>query len=256
MKIFLISLIFVAACQAQNLPGISLTFYGTSLSDTQSIDSSNSATFAQLSTPYYDPARKNFIFIQGWQPGATTEARDLVIGAYLNSRRTEFNIINLEWTQYAARDRIREVISSINPVTATANQILTEIQAQGFDLAKTHIAGFSFGVLIAGGIGRYWRTQQPSVLIPRITALDPPEFYQKLTPVFAVLGVRKLSINDAKFVDVIHTNAGKFGDALTNGHANFWPNSGVFQPGCSIFNFDVSETGKINLNFIQDFFNP
>lgn len=43
----------------------------------------------------------------------------------------------------------------------------------------------------------------------------------------------RLSYNDAKFVDVIHTDGGVFGYPWALGHADFFPNGGTpLQPGC------------------------
>ena len=44
-----------------------------------------------------------------------------------------------------------------------------------------------------------------------------------------------LEKTDARFVDIIHTNAGKLEDGkigvpLSIGHADFWPNGGSSQP--------------------------
>lgn len=43
---------------------------------------------------------------------------------------------------------------------------------------------------------------------------------------------RRLSINDADFVDIIHTTT-TLGFRAPLGHADFYPNNGEFQPGCS-----------------------
>lgn len=44
-----------------------------------------------------------------------------------------------------------------------------------------------------------------------------------------------LDPTDAKFVDIIHTNAGVIGHTANLGHADFWPNNGrATQPGCDI----------------------
>lgn len=235
MKVFLIFTL-ITFSQAQDLPNVKLSFYGSSLSDFQDINLSNAATaFSQLSTSFYDQARKNFIFIMGSQPGNSSETRDLVIGAYLNNRRSEFNIIHLDWKSYASGIDLFAIINKLNPVTATANNILVQLKSQGFDISKTYIAGFSFGTVIAGGIGRFFKTNY-NIALNRITGLEPPEFFMTLSLTFALNNVVKLSRNDAKFVDVIHTNVDQFGDRTVRGHANFWVNSGVNQPGCSITN--------------------
>jgi hypothetical protein len=42
----------------------------------------------------------------------------------------------------------------------------------------------------------------------------------------------RLNISDANFVDIIHTSS-FFGIQTAIGHADFWPNGGAVQPGCS-----------------------
>ena len=62
----------------------------------------------------------------------------------------------------------------------------------------------------------------------RIAALDPagPEFY---TGIFA----RKITKDDADYVDAIHTNAGQLGMWKNVGKADFYVNGGTGpQPGC------------------------
>lgn len=42
----------------------------------------------------------------------------------------------------------------------------------------------------------------------------------------------KLDAGDAKFVDVIHTNAFVQGQVQESGHVDFYVNGGTIQPGC------------------------
>jgi len=44
----------------------------------------------------------------------------------------------------------------------------------------------------------------------------------------------KLDSDDAKFVDIVHSNAGKLGYFGLLGHVDFYPNGGILQPNCSI----------------------
>lgn len=45
---------------------------------------------------------------------------------------------------------------------------------------------------------------------------------------------KRLSANDAEFVDVIHTDGGLLGYPWPQGHADFFPNGGIpLQPGCA-----------------------
>ncbi len=92
---------------------------------------------------------------------------------------------------------------------------------------QVHIIGFSLGAHVSGIAG--WtvqnRTADPASKVGRITGLDPagPHFFLKTKE-------RKLSENDAKFVDVIHTS--RLGYFLKLGHIDFFPNGGRIQPGC------------------------
>lgn len=62
-------------------------------------------------------------------------------------------------------------------------------------------------------------------IIIRITGLDPANFYLDI-----------LNWHYARFVDIIHTDAGRFGTIRNSGHVDFWPNRINFavQPGCPI----------------------
>lgn len=43
----------------------------------------------------------------------------------------------------------------------------------------------------------------------------------------------RLSIDAADFVDIIHTDGGVLGYPWPLGHADFYPNQGILQPGCA-----------------------
>jgi len=45
---------------------------------------------------------------------------------------------------------------------------------------------------------------------------------------------RRIGKNDAKFVDIIHTNGGRLGMPDVLGHIDFFPNGGKQQPGCTL----------------------
>lgn len=45
--------------------------------------------------------------------------------------------------------------------------------------------------------------------------------------------ISHLSERDAEFVDIIHTDAGQYGQPVGTGTIDFWPNAGSsLQPGC------------------------
>ena len=44
---------------------------------------------------------------------------------------------------------------------------------------------------------------------------------------------QRLNLNDAKFVDTIHTECTSYGSSETRGVVNFWINGGISQPMCT-----------------------
>ncbi|XP_028163534.1 uncharacterized protein LOC114355076 [Ostrinia furnacalis] len=98
--------------------------------------------------------------------------------------------------------------------------------SRGLDLNKTHFIGHSLGAQSAGVAGSALKSGRVS----RITGLDPA------LPLFDKLPLsQRLDPSDAKFVDVIHTDAGIFGFKTPIGHVDFYPNGGISpQPGCEL----------------------
>ncbi|CAK9814363.1 Pancreatic triacylglycerol lipase [Anthophora plagiata] len=88
---------------------------------------------------------------------------------------------------------------------------------------KVHIIGHSLGAQVAGSTAR-----QTKFNVFRVTGLDPAG------PLFYTLNAH-LSAADAEFVDIIHTDMGDYGIALSTGHVDFYPNGGFRpQPGCPL----------------------
>lgn len=65
------------------------------------------------------------------------------------------------------------------------------------------------------------------MFITFVTALDPA------MPLFVTTDPnKKIDKADAKFVDVLHTNALEKGKLEASGHVDFYANGGITQPGC------------------------
>lgn len=100
------------------------------------------------------------------------------------------------------------------------------------NLDNVHLIGHSLGAHLSGYIGYY--LQKDYKLKPgRITGMDPAELaFTETNPIV------RLDKTDAKYVDVIHSDATpmvpKIGLGLYEpiGHLDFYPNGGSNQPGC------------------------
>lgn len=82
-------------------------------------------------------------------------------------------------------------------------------------------------------------------ILYNIQGLDPanPNFYS--------FGGEHIDSSCAKFVDIIHTDGGVYGDMRRAGSADFYPNGGYRpQPGCPLFGVPLSPNSNILLRFL------
>lgn len=94
----------------------------------------------------------------------------------------------------------------------------------GMKLSELQIVGHSLGAHIAGLAGKQLTVGKVAVII----GLDPAG------PLFSVNKVdKRLDRTDADYVQIIHTDGGHFSIKYPIGHADFYPNGGTEQPGCS-----------------------
>lgn len=138
------------------------------------------------------------------------------------------------------------------------------------DLDKVHMIGHSLGSHLSGYAGYTLRANFGS-LLGRITGLDPAELAFTETDELV-----RLDPSDAKFVDIVHSDATPFvpkiGLGLYEpiGHVDFYPNGGFNQPGCqrefwkqpnnrfvsSMFSFFSCSHSRSYKYFIESIKNP
>lgn len=121
-------------------------------------------------------------------------------------------------------------------------EVILNLVDEGLDIDKFHIVGHSLGGQMAGIIGRNVMKKSGGVMkLARISGLDPafPTFYPSI-------GTSPINKKDAKFVDIIHTDAWLYGAPVSTGTVDFWPNSGrTLQPGCPRRTYKaLSDNGK------------
>jgi len=95
------------------------------------------------------------------------------------------------------------------------------------DMSEVHLIGFCLGANVAGKAGEIVKNEIKRK-IGRITGLDPAG------PLFGKEIGRTLDKRDAEAVDVIHTNAGRFGITENIGDTDFWVNSKYWDNGIVI----------------------
>ncbi|KAF4517958.1 hypothetical protein B566_EDAN005325 [Ephemera danica] len=137
----------------------------------------------------------------------------------------DYNVISVDWsdpasgTYYAAQNNVQEVGFILGDFMEYLKV------STGFYLGNVHCVGFSLGAHVCGNAGKKHQVW----MLGRITGLDPAQTgYSINRP------DDRLSLNDADFVDVIHTCGGYIGFDASLGHADFFPNGGTNQPGCAL----------------------
>lgn len=139
-------------------------------------------------------------------------------------RDGEYNIISVDYGPLALEPCYLQAVRNLPTVArCTAKLIDTIVERLQFKLRQFHIIGFSLGAQVAGQVSNYVKSGR----LTRITGLDPAKPLFILAP-----DDHRLSKADAMFVDVIHTDVLQRGILQPIGHADFYVNGGIEQPGC------------------------
>ncbi|KAF7203010.1 lipoprotein lipase isoform X1 [Nothobranchius furzeri] len=177
----------------------------------------------------FNSTAKTFMVIHGWTLSGMFESWMPKLVSALHERKRMANIIVVDWLGSAQNHYViaaqktqavgQEVARFIDWIEETTNIPLDNI----------HLIGYSLGAHVAGFAGSHTTNK-----VGRITGLDPagPVFEGKHAH-------RRLSPDDAHFVDVLHTfTRGSLGLSIgikqPVGHVDIYPNGGSFQPGCNL----------------------
>nr|CAH0104974.1 unnamed protein product [Daphnia galeata] len=165
------------------------------------------------------------IYVHGFTENGQNDLSFRIRGGYLEKENCNF--ITVDWALLAMGPDYLRAARNTRPVGLLTGNFVNFLISQGVDLSKLHLIGFSMGAHVVGRAGHI-----TNGVLPRITGLDPAYPYFDFTNPDEVL-----EKTDARFVDIIHSNAGKLEDGkigvpLSIGHADFWPNGGSSQPGC------------------------
>ncbi|KAM6938227.1 lipoprotein lipase [Lycodopsis pacificus] len=177
----------------------------------------------------FNSTSKTFLVIHGWTLSGMFESWVAKLVSALYDREQTANVIVVDWLSSAQNHYVvaaqntkevgHEIARFIDWIEETTNMPLENI----------HLIGYSLGAHVAGFAGSHATNK-----VGRITGLDPagPDFEGQHAR-------RRLSPDDAHFVDVLHTfTRGSLGLSIgiqqPVGHIDIYPNGGSFQPGCNL----------------------
>nr|XP_012215553.1 PREDICTED: pancreatic triacylglycerol lipase-like [Linepithema humile] len=171
---------------------------------------------------FWNPHNPTYIVTHGWRGHPEDNSCIMPRDAYLSVG--DYNVILVDWQKTAKFLLYWKVVKSV-PLVATlvANMINYLEKNFGLDPATTRAVGHSLGGHVISLAARFAKTE-----IAEVIALDPAK------PKFEFKGPgERVDASDASLVHAIHTNAGVLGLEEPVGHADFYPNGGKDQPGCS-----------------------
>ncbi|XP_063309923.1 endothelial lipase [Pelobates fuscus] len=177
----------------------------------------------------YNTSGKTFIVIHGWTMSGMFENWLHKLVYALQEREQDANIIVVDWI-FLAHQLYPDAVNNTKLVGKDIAILLDWLQDKAnLSLDNVHLIGYSLGAHVAGYAGNY-----VNGTIGRITGLDPAG------PMFeGVEAHKRLSPDDAHFVDVLHTYTREalgvsIGIQMPIGHIDVYPNGGDFQPGCGL----------------------
>ncbi|XP_061398701.1 inactive pancreatic lipase-related protein 1, partial [Musca vetustissima] len=167
------------------------------------------------------------IYLHGFSESAISERQSSqeMKDAFL--KNGTYNVILIDWSPLTAVPWYTNSVENLPIAARYMARFIRFLVQKGFPVKDIHLIGFSLGAEVAGFIGQ--QLQEWSILLPRITGLDPA------LPLFEDgSSNRRLGPSDAQFVDIIHTDGGILGNPEAMGHVDFYPNGGhALQPGCA-----------------------
>ncbi|XP_061024951.1 endothelial lipase isoform X1 [Eubalaena glacialis] len=176
----------------------------------------------------FNMTAKTFFIIHGWTMSGMFESWLYKLVSALQTREKGANVVVVDWLPLA-HQLYTDAVNNTREVGHSVARMLNWLQEkEDFSLGDVHLIGYSLGAHVAGYAGNFVKG-----MVGRITGLDPAG------PMFEGVDIHKrLSPDDADFVDVLHTYTRSFGLSIgiqmPVGHIDIYPNGGDFQPGCGL----------------------
>ncbi|XP_055844215.1 phospholipase A1 VesT1.02-like [Episyrphus balteatus] len=164
------------------------------------------------------------IIIHGWQNSYKSELNVVIREASLEVM--DCNVISVDWSRmlnYLTANYIGAKAQVPKVGVKVAKLIDFLVDEGNMSLDDLHVIGHSLGAHVSGVAGKNVGNGEVHTII----ALDPAgPMYGDTKP------SDRLTEDDARYVEVIHTNGGMLGYLEPIGNADFYANGGKSQPGC------------------------
>ncbi|CAG5924824.1 endothelial lipase [Menidia menidia] len=177
----------------------------------------------------FNATAKSIFIIHGWTMSGMFERWMHKLVSAVMQREQEANVVVVDWIPMAQQlypDAVNHTHGVGLDIAVMINWLQDELQ---LPLENVHLIGYSLGAHVAGYAGTFVEGT-----IGRITGLDPAG------PMFeGVEEEKRLSPDDADFVDVLHTYTREalgvsIGIQQPIGDVDIYPNGGEVQPGCGL----------------------
>ncbi|KAJ6215755.1 hypothetical protein RDWZM_010255 [Blomia tropicalis] len=204
-------------------------YYRSGQVEEQIVDPYNSSTFKKINR-----SKQLVIIVHGFnndhKVGYLVRMKDAIL-KYLKSKIGA--VIMVDWSGGSAIPFYRKASCNTQVVGRQITFLVDRLKHFiGLDPLSVHLIGFSLGAQASGFAGKHARKVY-GWTYGRITGLDAA------APMFEGYEGSYLTFADARFVDAIHTSAGKHmlkgevGFIGQYGHEDFYPNGGLDQPMCT-----------------------
>ncbi|KAJ6646181.1 Phospholipase A1 member A [Pseudolycoriella hygida] len=167
----------------------------------------------------WESQKQNIILVHGYAGGEETPPVGVLKDAYLN--HGEYNVFLVDWGALSQPPCYVAAVHNLKPVARCVAQYFSFLRYSGLPETRTTCVGHSLGAHLCGLLANYLDFR-----IERIIGLDPAR--PLIKPGFS----NRLDSGDAKSVQVMHTNAGYYGEGGKIGHVDFCVNGGRKQPYC------------------------
>ncbi|XP_055638676.1 pancreatic lipase-related protein 2 isoform X2 [Toxorhynchites rutilus septentrionalis] len=168
----------------------------------------------------FKPHRETAIIIHGFNGTQTSRHIMFLKDAYLSRK---FNVFAVDWERISRYPCYLSSLSNTKLVSQCTAQLYSLLTLTGSRSKQITCVGHSLGAHICGMMSTHLTKRQHKII-----GLDParPLIEQHASDQF------RLTRDDANVVQVIHTNAGFFGQGSFGGTVDFCINGGQKQPFC------------------------